>query len=406
MLYQRLLDRLLRRLHTGCLRLRWAGRERVYGDSASDLQATLEVRDASFFRDVALGGEIGLGESYAADKWSSDALNDLSLVLQLNVDQFLSLAQGGTLLTFPSGLMEWLAQRRLSARRKTTLENSRRGMSVGYDVGNDFFRVMLGPTMFYSCAFFEHDGQTLEEAQAHKVDVIIAKAAVESGHRVLDIGCGWGTLLGEIHARCGAEIQGISLSREQLAYCCKVHPQGRFDYLDYRELRGEALYDRIVSVGMIEHVGFDQLETFLACIGRLLRPRGRAVLHTMIVGDLLDVAPGRHLHAFATKAIMPVGYVPRSDDLMKAISRSGTLHPVHYERFGQHYGKSTRCWRRNVLEHADEIAKSYSYKHVRAYDYMWAMSSACFTSGNFDLLQLVVEKGPARNEVSVYDPRA
>ena len=264
---------------------------------------------------------------------------------------------------------------------------------------------MLGPSRLYSCAIYPHPAASLEEAQAHKIDVLIHKAGIAPHHDVLDIGCGWGTLLQAIHARQRCRVHGISLSKEQIDHCREVLPEGRFECIDYRELDRQAAYDRIMSVGMIEHVGLDQLPVFAATVARLLKPGGRAVLHTMIVGDTLDLPPGEHLSAFATRHIMPVGYVPRADDLVRAIVGCGDLRIVHQERFGPHYGKTMRRWRQNVLLEADAIARAYSTEHVRAYDYLWAVAAACFTSTAFDLLQIVVDKGPIENVAPVYDPR-
>lgn len=403
--YASRVEALLSRIRRGRLRLVAGGRSREFGDPDAALEGTLEVHDASFFRDVVRDGEIGLGESYVARKWTSPDLDAVALVLMLNADAFLPVLRGGTVLLFSSRLAHRWRQRRIAQRRETSLANSRKGMSIAYDVGNPFFRRMLGPSLFYSCAIYPRPDASLEEAQDHKIDVLIRKAGIAPGHRVLDIGCGWGTLLKAAHERHGCDVHGISLAQQQIDHCRQVLPQGRFDCVDYRELPDEAAYDRIISVGMIEHVGLDQLEVFARKVARLLKPGGRAVLHTMIVGDTVDLPSGEHLSAFATRYIMPVGYVPRADDLARAIFRCGDLRVVHQERFGPHYGATMRRWRRNVLEHADAIAAEHSAEHVRAYDYLWAVAAACFTSTAFDLLQLVVDKGPIGNAAPVYDPR-
>ena len=401
-----LVHRLLKRIRHGRLVLISGDQNRAYGDPESDLEGTLIVHDPSFFRDLVRGGEVALGQSYVDGKWSTPDLEDLGLVCHLNIDAFLPMIKGGTFMLLASRRVERWRQHWLSSWRESTPEQSREGMSVAYDVGNDFFRRMLGPSMIYSCAIWASPEQSLDEAQRHKIDVLIDKLNLSSEHSVLDIGCGWGTLLGAIHERYGCQVHGISLAEKQLERCREVLPQGRFDYLDYRDLEGEAVYDRIVSVGMIEHVGPEYLETFMATAGRLLKPGGRAVLHTMIVGDTLDLGPGVHLDSFISRTIMPVACIPTPGELLQAVNRSRALYPVHAERFGQHYGKTMREWRRNLLEHEDAIAELYSREHVRVYDYIWGMSSASFTSSNFDLLQLVVEKGALSNRGQVYDPRA
>ncbi len=401
-----LVHRLLKRIRHGRLVLIYGRRKRVYGDPGSDLEGTLIVRDPTFFRDLVRGAEVALGQTYVDGKWSTPDLEDLALVFHLNIGAFLPVIKGGTFLLLASRRVERWRQRWISSWRESTPEQSKSGMSVAYDVGNDFFRLMLGPSMLYSCAVWASPEQSLDEAQEHKINVLIDKLEVSPEHSVLDVGCGWGTLLEAIHRRYGCRVHGISLAEKQLERCREVLPEGRFEYLDYRDLEGEGIYDRIVSVGMIEHVGPEYLETFMSTVGRLLKPGGRAVLHTMIVGDTLDLGPGVHLDSFISRTIMPVACIPTPGELLHAVNRSRALYPVHAERFGQHYGKTMREWRRNLLEHEETITEAYSRQHVRVYDYIWGMSSASFTSSNFDLLQLVVEKGALSNRGRVYDPRA
>ncbi len=401
-----LVHRLLKRICHGRLILVYGGERRVYGDPDSTLEGTLVVRDRSFFRDVARGGEVGLGQSYVDGKWHSPDLEDLALVFHLNIDAFLPMIKGGTFLLFASRRIERWKQRWISDWRESTVAQSRSGMSVAYDVGNDFFRLMLGPSMLYSCAVWASPGQTLDQAQRHKIDLLIDKLDLAPEHSVLDVGCGWGTLLEAIHSRYGCEVRGISLAEKQLEHCRQILPEGRFDSLDYRELEATETYDRIVSVGMIEHVGPEYLQTFMDTVARLLKPGGRAVLHTMIVGDTLDLGPGVHLDSFISRTIMPVACIPTPGELLHAVNRTRDLFPVHYERFGQHYGRTMREWRKNVLDHQEEIAERYSREHVRVYDYIWGMSSGCFTSSSFDLLQVVVGKGPLNSRIPVCDPRS
>jgi cyclopropane-fatty-acyl-phospholipid synthase len=129
------------------------------------------------------------------------------------------------------------------------------------------------------------------------------------------------------------------------------------------------------------------------------------VLHTMVGGDMLDIAAGKQLSSFSTKTIMPIGYVPNPEELTRAAMKTKRLSIVHAERFGVHYGKTMRQWRENILANRETIERSYSAEHVRVYDYVFGMAAACFTSGTFDLLQLVVQNEPVTNRAAVYDPR-
>ena len=405
-MYEQLVSNLLQRIERGGLRLHYKGREKTFGDVADRLVGDIEVRDPAFFQRVVTDGELGLGTSYVAQEWTSPDLETLALVLNRNVGAFRSMLRGGNLLLSGLRFFEARAQRFLARRKGSNLENSKRGMSVAYDVGNDFFSHMLGANMLYSCAIFPSARVSLDEAQRHKMDVLIQKMGVERGHRVLEIGCGWGTLAGALEREQGCEVRGISLSQRQIEYCQQHHPGARFDYLDYRHLEDDGAYDRIVSVGMIEHVGFEYMEPFMGHVGRLLRPGGRAVLHTMVEGDLMDFGPGVHIRSFASGVVMPTSYIPSPSELARAVDATEGLWVVHSERFGPHYAETMRLWRRNVLDHSEELGQAYSPELVRTYDYLWAMSAACFASGNFDLQQMVVEKSPVGASGVVYDPRA
>ena len=402
----RQVHRILQKLRRGKLHLVAGDHSWTYGSSQSEVEGTLVVHDPSFFADVARRGEVGLGQSYVEKKWSSPDLEELALVFHLNIDAFLPLIKGGTFLLFGNRWLERLKQKYLARWRESTLEHSRQGMAVAYDVGNDFFRLMLGDTMQYSCAIWPAAEQSLEQAQQHKLDLLIDKLDLAPEHSVLEIGCGWGTLLREIHSRYNCPVRGLSLAERQLDHCRQILPEGRFENLDYRELQDGETYDRVISVGMLEHVGPEYVQEFMDTVARVLKPGGKAVLHTMIVGDTLDLAPGVHLDSFISRTIMPIACIPTPRELVSAVNRSTGLHIVHYERFGQHYGQTMRAWRRNVLANRHAIAESYSEEHVRVYDYIWGMSSGCFTSSNFDLLQLVVGQGPVSSHNPVYDPRA
>ena len=403
-MFRYLVRRLLNRIERGGVILRSAGQEWHFGDTEGDWVGTLEVKDSKFFEEVALRGEVGLGTSYVAGLWDSEDLETFLLVLNLNVNIFRSTLRGLGPMFAGSRLMESISQRGLAHRKGSSVENSRRGMSVAYDVGEDFFRMMLGESMLYSCALYPDPEADLEAAQRHKLDVLIQKLDVAPGQRILDIGCGWGTLAEALSKR-GCSVLGISLSRRQIEHCRRHVPGAKFEYLDYRHLEEEGTFDRVISVGMLEHVGCEFIPTYMESVARLLRPGGRAVLHTMVEGDQIQIGPGVHIRSFASTYVMPTSYIPSPVELTRAAYATGTVWPTHVERFGQHYGRTMRQWRRNVLENRDEVCRRYSEEHVRTYDYLWAMSAACFTSGNFDLLQMVVVKEALGQDRAVQDPR-
>ena len=393
---------LSKKIKNGRLVIHHDGQVYSYGNPNELPKGIIQVKNGKFFERFIKHSEVGFGESYVAKEWETPCLEDLYLVLCLNYKTLLS--SSGFFSKTAIKLRHFLSSYKVIS---FTQSDSQKGMSISYDVGNDFFRLTLGETMTYTCAIFKDKNTSLEEAQEHKIDVIVKKVQPSPGHKVLDIGCGWGTLLKAFQQKHKCEIRGVALAKEQINFCKQNIKGGVFDYLDYRDLREQDHYDRVVSVGMIEHVGQENLQTYAEKVAQVLKPGGRALLHTMIKGSNYHRDPSKQkdMIYFGGKYLMPVSYVPHDFELTDALLKTGKFRILHQEKFGIHYAETIRRWVKNLLDHSEEISRLYSPEHVRCYEYAWTSLGAAFGSGCIDLFQVLVEKSPATRDLSVYDPR-
>lgn len=352
-----------------------------------EIQAEIRVHDDRVFYEVLSQGDWGLGWAYVFGEWDSPSPYHVCLVFMLNEHVFRPYVRWVKRFSPYMRRVERCAEDDQSRREVVR----RRTISQCYDVGNDFFSWMLGPSMVYTCAIWPHPEATLEEAQENKLRLVADKARIEPHHRVLDLGCGWGTLADFIRRRTGARVKGIAFAKEQIAWATTHYPDCEFAYQNYDSLTGE--FDRIVCVGMTEHVGRENLTDFLRLVSDHLTPGGRAVLHTMQSHEgILMQSRTERWTSFASVA-MPNGDVPSMADLVRATMRTGSMRIVHTETFGIHYARTGRAWLENVIRHREQIVRAYSEELYRTYVYSFSMGSAAFETG-MTLAHLVLEKQP------------
>lgn len=260
---------------------------------------------------------------------------------------------------------------------------SKSNVAHHYDIGNALYRLFLDTEhMQYSCAYWPREGMTLEQAQEAKLAHITAKLALAPGQRVLDIGCGWGGMAIYLARHAGVNVHGITLSEEQLALAREraqaagVSEQVTFELVDYRDLAARgARYDRIVSVGMFEHVGQPQFERFFRDCANMLAPEGVMLLHT--IGRM--GAPGT-TDAFTLKYIFPGGYIPALSETLAA-SEKVRLIATDVENLRLHYATTLREWYERCREHRDEIVALFDERFYRMWTFYLAGATAAFESG-------------------------
>lgn len=267
---------------------------------------------------------------------------------------------------------------------------SQRNVAHHYDLSVDLYRRFLDADLQYSCAYFPYPGASLEEAQAAKKRHIAGKLLIEPGARVLDIGCGWGGLGLTLAGDFGAKVDGVTLSKEQLATAqARAAERGlaeraRFELRDYRDVRER--YDRVVSVGMLEHVGAPNFQAYFDTVARLLKDDGVALVHTIGRAD----GPGM-TSAWTAKYIFPGGYIPALSELAPAIERAGfVISDIEVLRI--HYADTLRAWRERFMAHREEIARLYDERFCRMWEFYLAGSEASFRVGSSVVYQFQLAK--------------
>lgn len=271
--------------------------------------------------------------------------------------------------------------------------NQKKEVTSHYDIGNDFYRLWLDETMSYSCGYFKRAGDSLFEAQVQKVDHILEKLQLEKGMTLLDIGCGWGFLLKRAAQHYGVKGVGITLSEEQYRQFSEEirdqHMEDRLEVklMDYRDLEKSGLsFDRVVSVGMLEHVGRGNYECFLQNVEAVLKPEGLFLLHYI---SAQEEHPG---DPWIKKYIFPGGTVPSLREIIDLMPEY-RFFTLDVESLRRHYTQTLLCWRENFLKYRKEIAEKYGEEFTRMWELYLASCAATFHNGVIDLHQILVSKG-------------
>lgn len=343
----------------------------VNGPAPSDIQ----VKHTDFFKRVLQEGSLGLGESFMDGWWECERLDVFfNNVLRAGLDSQL-----------PHHLRDTL---RIASARLFNLQNKKRAWIVGkehYDLGNDLFTRMLDPLMQYSCAYWK-DASTLEEAQLAKLHLICEKLQLQPGMRVLDIGCGWGGLAYYMAKNYGVSVVGVTISAEQ-----QKMAQDRCGGLDvtillqdYRDLHDQ--FDRIVSVGMFEHVGPKNYDTYFSVTDRNLKPDGVFLLHT-IGSKKTD----HTVDPWINKYIFPNGCLPSVRQIAKASEPFYVMEDWH--NFGADYDTTLMAWHTRFLASWPDIADNYSERFKRMFSYYLNACAGAFRARDIQLWQVVFSRG-------------
>lgn len=329
---------------------------------------------------VMLDPDLKLGEAY---------MNGTFVVEQGSIADFVDLAAKKTdpRWSAPITMLRFLWRR---INQFNLRAQSRRNVAHHYDLDGRLYSLFLDSDRQYSCAYFETPQESLDDAQLAKKRHLAAKLLVEEGHRLLDIGCGWGGLALYAAEVCGARVTGITLSQEQLEIArrrvgeSKLTGKASFHALDYRDVTGT--FDRIVSVGMFEHVGVSFYDAFFAKCADILSDDGVMVLHS--IGR--SSGPS-YTNAWIAKYIFPGGYIPALSEVMPAIERAGLL-VTDIEILRLHYAETLKAWRDRFLAHRNEVARLYDARFVRMWEFYLACSETAFRRHDLMVFQIQLAK--------------
>ena len=335
----------------------------------------LRIHDGRLFSRVLADGSLGFGEAYMDGWWDCDTLDGMFCrATRARLDERAPVNFRTVAATLAAKLLNLQTHRR-----------ALRVAEVHYDLGNEFFTAMLDPALQYSCAYFR-DTTDLAEAQRRKMDLICRKLGLQPGQRLLDIGCGCGGLAKYAAVNCGCRVTGITISREQQVYAaeaCRGLPV-EIKLQDYRDVTGT--FDRVVSVGMMEHVGYKNYRTFMRAAARCLPEGGLFLCHT-IVGNVSRVCSDPWIDRY----IFPNSMLPSPAQVMRAAEGLFVLEDVH--NFGADYDRTLLAWERNFRTAWERFRPIYGERFGRMWRYYLLSSAGAFRGRTIDLCQFVFSKG-------------
>ena len=355
----------------------WDGEEIKYGDG--DSKFTIILNEPIPEADILVNPSVAFGDAYMYKKLEIEgSVQDVIESIYNNKKSF---------------LVDTEKYGRLIKPIKNTISKSKENVSFHYDLGNDFYEIWLDKSMTYSCAYFKTEEDSLEQAQKNKVDYALKKLNLEEGNTLLDIGCGWGQLIIAAAKEYKVKALGITLSNEQKEMAEKrIKAEGLSDYVhveicDYRQLKNIE-FDRIVSVGMLEHVGKKQLKEFFSTTNRLLKKGGISLIHS-----ITGIKEGGS-DPWIDKYIFPGNYIPSVGEIIANIGGE-ELHLLDVESLRRHYGKTLEKWADNFEKSMPQIREMKDETFIRMWRLYLNSTAASFNTGAIDIHQLLFSKGIA-----------
>jgi cyclopropane-fatty-acyl-phospholipid synthase len=388
-LARKLVLRRLAALREGQLHLYEGGERLAFGAERTGSDASLHVLDPACYAEIAFGGSVGAGESYMLGHWRSD---DLTALLRL------LLRNRAALDAMETGLARLSAPLRLAAHwlQRNTRAGSRRNISAHYDLGNEFFRLFLDETMMYSCALFERPDMTLAQASTAKLDAVCRKLKLGPHDHVLEIGTGWGGFALHAAGRYGCRVTTttISPSQQKLARerVLGAGLQDRVEVLleDYRDLRG--VYDKVVSIEMIEAIGHRQFGEFFGCCAKRLRAGGQMLLQSITIAEA-HYERARDEVDFIKRHIFPGCCIPAVSALTGAMEDSSDLRLSGLEDIGPHYATTLALWRANFLANLERVrVLGYPESFIRMWEFYLCYCEAGFAEGQLGDVQMLLTR--------------
>ena len=388
------LQKKFKNLETGHISVNDRDETFTFGDSSSDEKVSVDIHSQEFYVMTGSGGALGIAEAYVAGYWSSDDVVKLFQIILRNRDILLSLEKGFAKLVKPINKM-------IHRGRQNTLKGSKENILAHYDLSNDFYKLWLDPSMTYSCAFFNNDSVTLEEASIEKLDRICRKLDLSEDDSVLEIGTGWGSF--SIHAakNYGCKVTTTTISDAQFDYArSRIKDEGLESKItlinkDYRDLDGK--YDKIVSIEMIEAVGYEYIPDYFSKLSSLLNNNGLVALQGITYNDQ-NFEVYKDSVDFIKKYIFPGSCLISIAQIIDVIKKDTDLAMVDMEDITKHYAVTLNRWRKNFMDVIPKVKEmGYSQAFINMWEFYFLYCEAGFSERNIGDVQMIFAKSGSRN---------
>ena len=388
------LQKKFKNLKTGHISVNDGDETFSFGDSSSGESVSVDIHSQEFYVMTGSGGALGIAEAYVAGYWSSDDVVKLFQIILRNRDILLSLEKGFAKLVKPINKM-------IHRGRQNTLKGSKENILAHYDLSNDFYKLWLDPSMTYSCAFFNNDSVTLEEASIEKLDRICRKLDLSEDDSVLEIGTGWGSF--SIHAakNYGCKVTTTTISDAQFDYArSRIKDEGLESKItlinkDYRDLNGK--YDKIVSIEMIEAVGYEYIPDYFSKLSSLLNNNGLVALQGITYNDQ-NFEVYKDSVDFIKKYIFPGSCLISIAQIIDVIKKDTDLAMVDMEDITKHYAVTLNRWRKNFMDVIPKVKEmGYSQAFINMWEFYFLYCEAGFSERNIGDVQMIFAKSGSRN---------
>ncbi|EOB1387691.1 class I SAM-dependent methyltransferase [Enterococcus hirae] len=363
----------------------WDGTTKRYGDTDNPPQIKIKIHEEIPMKEITNNASLALGEAYMDHRIEIEG--SIQALINDAYQQANSFLRG-------SDYLKWLPKK-----QKHTKKQNQADIHAHYDLGNDFYEMWLDPTLTYSCAYFETPEDTLEQAQINKVHHILDKLFIKDNDTLLDIGCGWGTLMFTAIKEYNVKATGITLSEEQYNHITNrikeehLEDKCRVLLMDYRDLKDET-FDHITSVGMFEHVGADNLKEYFGVIQKLLAPKGTALIHG------ITRQQGGAVNAWINKYIFTGGYIPGLAEIVTDIT-DNDLQLIDLESLRRDYQLTLEHWTNNFHKVQDKVTETMGDSFYRMWDLYLQACAASFESSNIDVIQYLLVQ-PSNNDLPMH----
>ena len=365
-----------------------------FGDIDSELQVNVQVHSQEFYVMTGSGGAMGIAEAYILGYWTSDDVVMLMRIILKNRSLLMSLDNGFAKFLSPINKL-------IHRSRQNTLKGSKQNILAHYDLSNDFYKLWLDPTMTYSCAYFRDTNTTLEDASIEKLDRMCRKLKLSKVDNILEVGTGWGSF--SIHAakNYGCSITTTTISDAQYEYAkARVVEEGLESKInvinkDYRKLDGQ--YDKIVSIEMIEAVGYEYISEYFSKLSSLLKPNGLLALQGITYNDQ-NFDNYKDSVDFIKKYIFPGSCLISISQIIDVIKNKTDLSMIDMEDITRHYAETLNRWRKNFMNVLPEVKEmGYSKAFINMWEFYFLYCEAGFLERNIGDVQMVFAKSGARD---------